>query len=104
MAAFTITAGPTTGSAAARAPTGGLALRIQNAATGATTGLFAVAGTPGGFDWLVITGSPSSHAVFEGTGSYTTPSTPLTPGPPPLPVRVDNPANTFAITLHSARP
>ncbi|HEX9495548.1 MAG TPA: hypothetical protein VGA38_07300, partial [Candidatus Limnocylindria bacterium] len=102
MAAFTITAGPTTGSAAASAPTGGLALRIQNAATGATTGLFAVAGTPGGFDWLVITGSPSSHAVFEGTGSYTTPSTPFTPVRRHFRVVVDKPANTFAITIDAA--
>src|SRR5258708_22423758 len=102
MPAFTITAGPPTGSAAASAPTGGLALRIQNAATGATTGLFAVAGTPGGFDWLVITGSPSSHAVFEGTGSYPTPSAPVTPVPRHFRPLVHKTANTLSITLDPA--
>jgi hypothetical protein len=98
MAAFTITAGPATSAAAVTAPTGALGLRIQNAATGATTATFVVLGTPGGFDWLVITGSPSSHAVFEGTGSYNT-SSPFASVRRHFRVVVDKPANTFSITI-----
>ena len=100
MAAFTIKTGPVSSAAAASAPTGVLALLIQNAATGATTATFVVVGTPGGFDWLVITGSPSSHAVFEGTGSYTTTTSwPFTTVRRHFRVEVDKPANTFAITI-----
>ena len=96
MAAFTMTSGPAVSAPAVSAPTGGLALKIQNASTGATVANFAAAGTPGGFDWLVITGSPASHAEFEGTGSYFVGSTSTRRH---FHVTVDKPANTFAITI-----
>jgi hypothetical protein len=97
VAAFTIRTGPTTSTVAASAPTGALVLAIQNATTLLPTGTFVVAGTPGGFDWLVITGSPSSRAVFEGTGTYS--NAPFSFVKRHYRVEVDKTANTFAITI-----
>jgi hypothetical protein len=97
VAAFTIMTGPTTSTVAASAPTGALVLAIQNATTLLPTGTFVVAGTSGGFDWLVITGSPSSHAVFEGIGTYS--NAPFSFVKRHYRVEVDKTANTFAITI-----
>ena len=96
VAAFTILSGPTASTVVGSAPTGVLALRVQNAATRATTAMFLVAGGQNGFDWLVITGSPSSRAVFEGTGTY------IVAGGSTkrrFRVAVDKPANTFEIRI-----
>ena len=94
--AFTILTGPTTSRAVTSAPTGAFALLVQNATTKATTATFLVAGGPGGFDWLVITGSPSSHAVFEGIGTYTSGGA---SSKRHFRVTVDKPANTFEIRI-----
>jgi len=55
-----------------------------------------VLGRPGGFDWLVITGNPSSHAVFEGTGTFTSGRV---SSKRQFRVTVDKPANTFEIRI-----
>ncbi|MEA2661041.1 MAG: large repetitive protein, partial [Chloroflexota bacterium] len=102
VAAFTILAGPTVSAPAATAPTGLLGLRVTDNATRAVKATFVAAG---GFDWLVITGSPPSHAVFEGTGTYVDATG---SSKRHYRVTVDKPANTFEIRIddpaHPATP
>ena len=100
VAAFTILSGPTTSTVVASRPTGVLVLRVQNATTKATTATFLVGGGPSGFDWLVITGTPS-HAVFEGTGTFLSGSASSRRH---FRVTVDKPANTFEITIFDPNP
>ncbi len=52
------------------APVGAVLVIVMDPATGALNGLLTALGTPGGFDWLVITGNPSNHGVFQGTGIF----------------------------------
>jgi hypothetical protein len=65
--------------------------------TGAPRGTFVVLGTPGGFDWLVITGNPPTHAVFEGTGTFINAAG--VSSKRHYRVTVDKPANTLAIQI-----
>jgi CSLREA domain-containing protein len=97
MAAFRITTKAAVASAPLTAPTGVLLLRSRDAATGATKATFVVIGTPGGFDWLVITGTPPTRAVFEGTGTFTNAAG--VSSRRHYRVTVDKPANTFTIQI-----
>jgi len=97
MAAFQITTKPAVASTPLTAPTGALLLRSRDAATGATKATLVVVGTPGGFDWLVITGTPPTRAVFEGTGTFTNAAG--VSSRRHYRVTVDKPANTFTIQI-----
>ena len=96
VAAFTILAGPTVSTPAVSAPTGALGLLVTDNATKKLKATFLVPGTPGGFDWLVITGSPSSHAIFEGTGTFIDASGSTKRH---FRVTVDKPSNFFEIRI-----
>ncbi|HYR93640.1 MAG TPA: hypothetical protein VEP48_05485, partial [Methylomirabilota bacterium] len=97
MAAFKITTKPAVASSPQTAPTGALVLRSRDAATGAIKATFVVIGTPGGFDWLVITGTPPTRAVFEGTGTFTNAAG--VSSKRHFRLTVDKPANTFTIQI-----